>query len=263
MEKDFTFTVYEDLIREILKTGRQLFPLEDYFTRREGAPAFFILRHDVDRRPLNALRMAALEHAFGVRATYYFRIRRNAFNGDVIRKIAALGHEIGYHYEVMDKARGDLGRAERIFEDELGRLRALADIRTASMHGNPLSSRDNREFWKHFSLSQFDLLGEAYVSVSDPDLYYVTDTGRGWNRGRYNVQDRFPGDGVQSLPSCSGTEGLIRIIRGGRFKRIYLQVHPNRWSWGRVQWYRQWGEDLCLNAVKSFLNLSFRRNRAQ
>lgn len=32
-----------------------------------------ILRHDVDRLPGNALKMARLEHEMGVQATYYFR----------------------------------------------------------------------------------------------------------------------------------------------------------------------------------------------
>lgn len=263
MEKDFSLTVYRRLIGEIKNTGWPSFSVRDYFLQRQRASAFFILRHDVDRRPLNALRMALLEHEQGVHATYYFRIRRSSFHENIIRKIARLGHEIGYHYEVMDKARGDARGAERFFEEELEWLRSLSEIRTAAMHGNPLTAWDNRDFWKKISPARFGLLGEAYVSMDDPEIHYVTDTGRGWNRPRYNLLDNFPSGTVKMLPSCTGTEQLIRIIQQKRVKKIYLQVHPNRWSRGRLQWYRQWGEDWFLNGVKALLNLNDRRKRRQ
>ena len=229
---------------------------------RRGAPAFFILRHDVDRRPFHALKMAALEHALGFRATYYFRIRGRTLDQAVIEKVARFGHEIGYHYEVMDKARGQVRLAERIFAEELEMLRSLAEVRTAAMHGNPLTRWDNRDFWRTFPPDRFGLLGEAYVHVHDPDIRYVTDTGRGWNRPRYNLLDRFPGDGVKALPPCDGTEDLIGLIRRKRFEKIYIQVHPNRWSWGGFRWYRQWGEDGVLNGVKRGLNFCRRRGGA-
>ncbi|HQE53375.1 MAG TPA: hypothetical protein PLD74_13545, partial [Prolixibacteraceae bacterium] len=58
------------------------------------------LRHDVDARPQNSLRLARLEHTLGIRGTYYFRIP-HTFQPSIIQEIASLGHEIGYHYETM------------------------------------------------------------------------------------------------------------------------------------------------------------------
>jgi len=62
--------------------------------------AFVILRHDVDARPQNSLRLARLEHTLGIRGTYYFRIP-HTFQPSIIQEIASLGHEIGYHYETL------------------------------------------------------------------------------------------------------------------------------------------------------------------
>jgi len=63
-----------------------------------------ILRHDVDRLPENSLRTAKIEHDLGIRGSYYFRIVQESFDEEVIKKIAALGHEVGYHYEDVDLA---------------------------------------------------------------------------------------------------------------------------------------------------------------
>ncbi|MBN2125636.1 MAG: hypothetical protein JW821_15165, partial [Deltaproteobacteria bacterium] len=187
MERDFTFTTYAWLLEEILRTGRPVFPLREYIRTGRGVPALFILRHDVDRRPVNALKMALLEHGRGVRTTYYFRVRPGVFKQEIIRRIADLGHEVGYHYEALDKARGDIRKAERIFAEELKGFRRIVEVDTAAMHGNPLSPRDNRELWRHVPLARYGLLGEAYLSVKDRGLFYVTDTGRGWNRTSRNL----------------------------------------------------------------------------
>jgi len=253
MGKDFSLTIYKDLIAEITKTGFKVLTLKDYFQQQQDAQAFFIIRHDVDRRPGHALKMALIESSFGIPSTYYFRVNKRVCKKDIIQKIAELGHEIGYHYEVVDKAHGDMGLAGRIFDIELAQLRALTDISTAAMHGNPLTPWDNKDFWQHFSLSQFNLLGEAYISVHNPDLFYVTDTGRGWNRAAFNLKDIFSDSSVSLLPSISTTEQLTNLIRKKKYSKMYLQIHPNRWSWWWLQWYRQLGEDLLLNWMKVFL----------
>ena len=38
-------------------------------------------------------------------------------------KIHDLGHEIGYHYEVLSKANGDYEKAMKLFEQELSEFR--------------------------------------------------------------------------------------------------------------------------------------------
>jgi len=77
-----------------------------------------------------------------------------------------MGHEIGYHYEVLDRRAGNpSGRAGFLIR-ELAEMRALVEVKTASMHGNPLSRWDNRDLWKHHALSRFGLIGEAYVSIN-------------------------------------------------------------------------------------------------
>ncbi|MEW6668815.1 MAG: hypothetical protein AB1512_26690 [Thermodesulfobacteriota bacterium] len=251
--REFSLQAYEALLTAILGTGREIFTLREFFSRRPLPPAFFILRHDVDRRPERALRMAEAERSHGVRSTYYFRPTPRVFRPEIVLSISAMGHEIGYHYEVLDKARGEPGPAARIFEQELAEMRALVEVKTASMHGNPLSPWDNRDLWKHHALSRFGLIGEAYVSITDPDIAYATDTGRGWNRSTLNLRDRFTAGSVGTMPSFPSTWDLIQALNDPGYRKVYLQVHPNRWTSGVLEWLGQWGEDLLLNGAKRFL----------
>jgi hypothetical protein len=247
---DFSLQVYETLLNEIRRSGLDVFPLKDFFDRRPLPPAFVLLRHDVDRRPERALRMAEVETSHGVRATYYFRWLPRVFKPGIVKSIASMGHEIGYHYEALDKASGDPRLAVRIFTRELAEMRAVVEVKTASMHGNPLSRRDNRDLWKHCEPAAFGLVGEAYLGISDPAMAYVTDTGRGWNRLSLNLRDRLPEGSVGLMPCFQNTWELIRALREGRCGRLYLQIHPNRWTSGPVEWAVQWGEDLLMNGVK-------------
>lgn len=249
-DKDFSIEVYKNLLSAINNAGYKVLTIKEYLMQKGQDDALILLRHDVDRRPENALKMSEAESSFDISSTYYFRFKKNTFKPGIIKKIEKAGHEIGYHYEVMDKAKGDFEQAGYVFKSELAKLRSLADISTVCMHGNPLSPWDNREFWQGNSFAQFNLLGEAYLSINDLDLYYTTDTGRGWNRGRYNLKDVFPGSAVSYLPTCATTRQLINLIKTKKYKKIYLQIHPNRWSWSRFQWNLQLAEDLAANFIK-------------
>jgi hypothetical protein len=67
-----------------------------------------ILRHDIDYRPDRALRMARLEAAEGVAATYFVRLHAPGYNAFgfrellIWRELLAAGHQIGLHTEVLD-----------------------------------------------------------------------------------------------------------------------------------------------------------------
>jgi hypothetical protein len=75
---------------------------------------YIILRHDVDSRPGMALKMAELENRKDICSTYYFRFTKNIFDPGIIRRVSDLGHEIGYHYEVLSKAGGNFEEAIRL-----------------------------------------------------------------------------------------------------------------------------------------------------
>ncbi len=151
--RDYTVEKYRELCSAINENYKTL-TFKEYLNNSNFKDNFVILRHDVDRMPENALKIAEIEHESGIKSTYYFRTNKSVFKQEIIKGIASLGHEIGYHYECMDKAAGNPEEAIKIFEDELNKFREICDVKTICMHGNPLTKYDNRDLWKKYDFKR-------------------------------------------------------------------------------------------------------------
>lgn len=245
--RDFTLGKYEELLRAV-QQKYTFCTVYEYLSQQSGRNRA-ILRHDVDRKVKNALFMAELEHRLGIHATYYFRYPFT-FDKEIMQKIHRLGHEIGYHYEVLSKTRGDDHKAILLFEQELKEFEKICEIHTISMHGSPLSKFDNRDLWKNFRFEDFGIFGEAYLSLKD--MTYFSDTGRNW-AGEYNMRDHLS----QSHPSsgCSSTDDLIRTLQTNNYSRLYLSVHPQRWGTSSLAWILEYCTDLVLNSGKKIITV--------
>ncbi|HRZ20220.1 MAG TPA: hypothetical protein P5184_01040, partial [Bacteroidales bacterium] len=79
-----------------------------------------VLRHDIDRLPENALKMAQIEHRKGIRATYFFRTVKPVWKAEIVRQIVSLGHEVSYHYEDLSICRGGLCVSDPAFYGKPG-----------------------------------------------------------------------------------------------------------------------------------------------
>jgi hypothetical protein len=254
---DFTLSKYRELCRTIFDSGYSVLTVARCLSEQENRSGIVVLRHDVDRLPGRALRMARLEHEIGLQATYYFRMTPAVFKPQIINDIVSLGHEIGYHYETLSKARGDLQFALLLFSKELKIMREICEIRTISMHGSPLSPYDNRVLWKHFDFHDFGLLGEVYLSIDYEKTAYFTDTGRSWG-SKFNIRDRVPefiGDSIE----IESTDDLVSIIRSQRISRLCIQTHPERWTSDLGEWISSWGMDLGANQLKTIIRLVYRQ----
>ena len=222
--------------------------------------AFVILRHDVDARPQNSLRLARLEHTLGIQGTYYFRIP-HTFQPSIIQEIASLGHEIGYHYETMativkegmrerrdeeTKRRRDgetkrMKSAYELFVENLCKFREIVPVTTICMHGSPLSRYDNREIWQKYDYRDLGITGDAYLDIDFNRVAYFTDTGRRWNGAEVSIRDKVSGPFQFNLKT---TEELIRAIP--QFPdQVMITVHPQRWNDAFLPWA---GELLLQNA---------------
>ncbi|WP_440956282.1 hypothetical protein ACSAZK_04900 [Methanosarcina sp. Mfa9] len=222
----------------------------EYVTSGNNYPERFVLmRHDVDGRAETALDTARIEKELGIQATYYFRTRNNVFVPEIIQEIERMGHEVGYHYEVLSTARGDHEKAIKLFEDDVDKFRSICNLKTICMHGSVLSKYDNRDLWKSYDFRDFGLIGEAYLSAGK-NLNYFTDTGRGWN-SKNNLRDFIPGKNEQI--SANTTDELIRLIKRNKISNFYISLHPSRWTSNSIYWGLFWLEDLVFNSGKKVL----------
>ena len=249
---DFTFGKYAVLLRELLNSGYTTLTIRDYLSRRPQKN-YAILRHDVDTKPQRALSMAKLEQSLGISSTYYFRHTKEIFKPQIIREVADLGHEIGYHYEVLTKTKGDYARAITLFKEELHDFNKITPVSTICMHGSPLSPYDNRDLWKVYDFRDYGIAGEAYLSM-DADMYYCSDTGWRWDK-KHKVRDHLPGNREFDAKT---TDDIILAVHERRIPSLYLLVHPGNWTTNTPEWIAAWGMNLAGNTVKSLV--SWRRS---
>jgi hypothetical protein len=229
---DFTLNKYRELCETVNGSKYSTITLSKYLQLvGENSKSYIIMRHDIDRTPQRALDIAEVEHKYGIQATYYFRTQRGTYVPEIIDRIAAYGHEIGYHYETIDKCKGNMEMAKRLFTMELGDFRSRYEVKTVCAHGNPLTEHDNKKIWDNLKLSDFGLIGEAFLSLDYDKFAYFSDSGRTWLN---NKSQKMPGkDSITTAFNyleTKSTDDLITIIKGGTLPNICILTHPERWT---------------------------------
>lgn len=250
---DFTIRKYKELLLSLQQQGYQFITFEQYCTQNKPTGQWVILRHDVDRKPQNSLATAQIEHSLGIRASYYFRIVPDSNQPEYIRQIAALGHEIGYHYEDMAIANGNAEKAFLHFQQQLAYFRQFYPVCTICMHGAPTSQWDGRELWKQYDYRSVNIIGEPYFDMDFSEVLYLTDTGRCWDGYNVSVRDKIPvyqDEWVKQGLVYHTTNDLIRAIQVGQTpRRLMITTHPQRWTdncWA-------WTKELLLQSVKNMI----------
>ena len=278
---DFTLHKYRSLLESLLQQGYQFLTFEQYCVSstassasdlqaegRSTASAIFrpkadlptkyiILRHDVDLKAANSLATAQIEHQLGLQASYYFRVVPQSNQPDIIRAIAELGHEIGYHYEDMAIMQGDTTKAYAHFQQQLTYFRQFYPVRTICMHGAPTSQWDGKALWQHYSYRQLGIIGEPYFDVDFSQMFYLTDTGRCWDGYKVSVRDKIPV--YQDQWNAQGlvyhtTNDIIHAAEQGSLPpRIMITTHPQRWTDYPLAWLKE----LLLQNAKNIIKRLF------
>lgn len=247
---DFTIEKYRELVLALKGAGYELMRYDEYCGGKR-AERMVVMRHDVDRSVERARRLAEVEKEMGVRTSYYFREKFVLNNGDDIKYIAGLGHEVGYHYEDLVAEKGDVDKAYARCMRNIGVLGKLVDVKTITMHGSPMSDIDAKRIWEKYDYRDMGVIGEPQIDVDWGEVFYLTDTGRSWN----GVSRRDKVAEFESVWEAKGwvyekTDDVIRALREGRFpKRVMMTTHPQRWvdGWGEWMW------ELVVQRVKNLV----------
>jgi hypothetical protein len=92
---------YAALVREFADRGYTTISIHRFAQRLANGEAIvrktLVLRHDIDTDPTYAKIWHVIEKSVGFEASYYFRLR--TANVGIMRRLAAEGAEVGYHYE--------------------------------------------------------------------------------------------------------------------------------------------------------------------
>jgi hypothetical protein len=259
---DFTLIIYKKLISTLQSQSYLFQTLEDYI--QNSAERVVIIRHDVDRLPENALRIAKLENELGVKASYYFRILPFSFDEKIIKEIANLGHEIGYHYENLStakiskekyKSKKKIYEAElfelaiKDFDKNLDKFRKLYPVKTICMHGSPRSTWDSRDLWNRYNYKDFGIIAEPYFDIDFKQFAYFTDTGRCWNGDKFSVRDKVDSPYNYHFKS---TQDIIKHVNELPDKLMFT-VHPERWNDVFFPWLKAYAWQNIKNVAKRML----------
>ena len=215
------------------------------------------LRHDVDLLPGNSLRTARMETGKGLFGIYYFRAVPESWDEEIIQEIAALGHEVGYHYESLTTCQGDVDAAYQDFCRNLEALRKLVPVRSICMHGSPRSPYDSKDIWKKYDYHALGIEDEPYLDTDFSKTFYLTDTGRRWDGYKVSVRDKIPQ--YQDEWTAKGltfrtTDEVIEGLRQGRIPRnLMVTVHPQRWNPFGPQWIKEYLLQNVKNVVKKVI----------
>ncbi|HNT42248.1 MAG TPA: hypothetical protein PKN78_08455, partial [Tenuifilaceae bacterium] len=276
---DFTYNEYQILLKELINSGCLFLSFQNYVGGLKKN--VILLRHDVDLKPQNSLATAIIENKLGILGTYYFRMVPESFNVDIIRQIADLGHEVGYHYETMDTASVKLKvKSEKLKEEEIEKLidvayedfcenleefRKIYPVKTICMHGSPKSAFDNRDIWKKYDYRQLGIIGEPYFDIDFDKFFYLTDTGRCWNGYKYSVRDKMPQQErwVKEGLVFKTTNDIIKAAQDNKLpNQIMITVHPQRWTNKPALWLWELAAQRAKNVVKAFRISSLARQQA-
>ena len=235
---DFTIDKYQQLLQALQTYGFDS----------------LVLRHDVDLLPGNSLRPAMLEAAMGMFGIYYFRAVPESWDEEIIKEIASLGHEIGYHYESLTTCNGDVDAAYQDFYQNLEQLRALVPVKSICMHGSPRSPYDSKDIWKKYDYHALGIETEPYLDTDFSKTFYLTDTGRRWDGYKVSVRDKIPQ--YQDEWAANGltfhtTDDVIKGLHQNRIpKHLMVTVHPQRWNPFGFAWCKEMLLQNAKNVVK-------------
>ena len=212
---DFTGPGYVKLLAR-LKDGRA-FPTFGELRGKAVPERFVLLRHDVDYSPATALALAELEAREGVRSTYFFLMSSpyyNLLSAEHCRapaRIAALGHEIGLHYDVeallAQVENGDPTPALHREAELLGSITGKKVISIAC---------HNPSLLKQNPLAGTPPYQDAYEPRLISEIPYYSDSARAW---RDNA--------VQALTAEALPPRLQLLIH----PVLWTTNAPTRWEW--------------------------------
>lgn len=250
MDLDFTISIYKKLLQS-LKEDYGFVTVDEFIGQQNLFGKLISLRHDVDLLPGHSLRFARIQHEMGIRGTYYFRAVPQSWDETIIKEIASLGHEVGYHYECLTSTNGNLEEAITDFEKNLGHLRQLVPVSTICMHGSPMSKYDSKDIWEHYKYEDYGIVGEPYFDIDFRKVFYLTDTGRRWDGGKSSVRDKV--DSGFRL-SYHYTDEIIKAAEEDVLPdKIMFTFHPQRWNDDFLKWLRELGLQRSKNVVKRLL----------
>ena len=237
----FTYQKWDSFCAKLQQEGIQSIPACQV-TQDSGN--YLVLKHDVETNVPSAYEMARIEQKYGHRGSYYVQayLLEHPENVRLLREMQRMGHEISYHYDVMDSCKGDLDKAIAEFENNRKRFEENGfSLITVCQHGNPVVERvgytSNRDFFRNARVQeQYPQLADIMVDYSkkyQTNYRYFSDAGRIFKM----IFDPIDNDVVNSDDQNIPYQDLDALFMGmSREMGNIISTHPHRWTGSAVKY---------------------------
>lgn len=203
---------------------------------KENIPKYIVLKHDVETDVPRAVELARIEQKYGHRGSYYVQayLMKDKNNISLLKQMQQMGHEISYHYDVMDSNKGNLDKAivefennKKLFEDN------GFHIVTVCQHGNPVVERvgytSNRDFFRSERVQRLypniaDIMVDYKVKYKTEYTYY-SDAGRRFNLVFDPINNDIVNSDDKNIP-YEDLEALFPVLAN----KAIISTHPHRWT---------------------------------
>lgn len=200
---------------------------------------YIILKHDVETNVARAYAMAKIEQKYAHRGTYYVQayLMQDEGNISMLKKMAEMGHEISFHYDVMDACEGNLDAAIEEYKRNVEIfIRNGFEIKTVCQHGNPIRERvgytSNRDFFRSEKVQVlFPQMSDIMVDFkqkADTQFLYFSDSGRKFKLIYDPINNDIIDSEDKNIPFENLTDLLKYVEESG--KSCIVSTHPHRWT---------------------------------
>ena len=235
-----TFRKYEKLLKEIKKLNYEFICASQFKYFLDKEKVFILNKHDIEKSTKNALKVAQIESKLKLKSTYFVQDYLISKGSDIsnILKIKDLGHEIGYHYDCLDRFNGNKDLAIDNFIKNINRFSSL-DIKIKSIcpHGNAAIKRSGWLSNKDLSSLIKEVYGDAIFDIvidikdAKKNLKYISDAGYKFNyinKIWSNYPTSIPIKDFVRYPVKDKKFSLIISTHTHRFNNYFLIIFFNK-----------------------------------
>lgn len=230
---NFTYKNWDRFCQTLSKTVGKSVPA---CTVSEQKGRYFVLKHDVEADVKRAFSIAKIEKSHGHLGSYYVQayLLKDERNVRLLQRMRDMGHEISYHYDVLDAAKGNFDAALAEYEKNLSLFDEKGfSIVTVCQHGNPIAKRigytSNRDFFRKREIAErFSEQSDIMVNFAEKvgtSYTYFSDAGRQFKL----IYDPFFNDVIHSDDKntvIGDLNGLLPYLQEGN---AIISMHPHRW----------------------------------
>ena len=229
----------------------------------ESGKPFLVLKHDIECNVSKAYKLAEIEHRYGHCGSYYAHayLLDDPKNVAILQKMRDMGHEISYHYDVMDSNKGNIDQAVLEFDRNLQKFESLGfHLETVCQHGNPVVERvgytSNRDFFRNESVRErYSGIADIMVNYKErynTDYRYYSDAGRKFklifdpiNNDIVNSDDK-----NISYPDLKALLNEIDVV-----SCAIVSTHPHRWTKSAVMYKTK---EICFKCIRTIAKIMMR-----